>query len=260
MASRIRFSKQDDAFIREHYRKRGARFCAEHLPGRTEASIISRARRIKAARPAEGLKRPTNDLIDAAIKRAYTGERHVGFVSRCAAQVGRTRTWVAKRALELGLIQSRDHRAWSEEEIEYAARFPLVSPVDLSKRMRRKGWHRTPAAIAYQRSVGRVGNSTDGFFTAAGLAEAMGVGTSKVTGWIKADLLKAERRGSARTEAQNGDGYVIHEREVARFVLRYPAHVSLTKLEPNKFWFLDLMARYAKPVSVARIQQPREAA
>lgn len=244
------FRPDEDAFITEHYRKRGSRFCAEHLPGRTAVSVTSRAKRIGAARPFEDLKRPTNDIIDAAIRRAYTGERPVGFVSRCAKSVGRTRTWVAKRALELGLIQSRDHRAWSEEEIEYAARYPLVSPVDLSKRMRRRGWERTPSAIVHQRTVGRISSDEGGFFTAAGLAEVMGVRTGKVTAWIKDGLLKASRRGSARTDAQNGDGYVIHERDVAAFILRYPAHISLTRIEPNKFWFLDLLARYAKKVSV----------
>jgi hypothetical protein len=131
----------------------------------------------------------------------------------------------------------------------------LVTASSISRQMRRRGWHRSPSAVAYMRSTGRVEMVDPHQFTAAGLAAAMGVTTTIVTGWITKGLLLASRRGTARTEAQHGDGYVIHERAVAQFVVQHPGSISLAKLEPNKVWFIDLMARCAAPASTSGRQK-----
>ena len=73
----------------------------------------------------------------------------------------------------------------------------------------------------------------------AGLAEVMGVDSHKVTRWIGAGLLEAERRGTARTELQGGDTWLIFRAEVKEFVLRCPDEYDLGKVE--KWWFLDLI-------------------
>lgn len=253
------FREEEDAFLQKNYRKHGAPWCAEKLEGRTLGSVRKRAQYLGITRGAD-VSPPTNDMIDQIIRRAYTGERKTGFVSRCALQVGRTRDWVQKRAMVLGLSTTADTRPWTTEEIEFASARPLVPPHELSKQMRRKGWSRTPRAIAHMRTEGRVDRVDAERFTAQGLADIMGVSVSVVTGWIKRDLLKAERRGTTRTEAQRGDGYVIHESDVAAFMLRHSIYVSLPKLEPNKVWFFDLMSRYARPVSATGRQQSRAAA
>ena len=241
------YSEQEDDFLRQHYKRRGARWCADRLPERTEEAIYCRAKRLKLAQDQRDITRRSTDYIDAVIKRFYTGARPCGFVSTCALQVNRSRNWVSRRAVDLGLVKSRDHRAWTPEEIEYVSARPMVSLSNLSKRMALKGWHRTPSAIANIRSTGLVETTDPSQFSAAGLAAAMGVTTQTVINWITRDLLKATRRGWDITSTHRGDGYLIHERDVASFVLRFPAHVSLAKLEPNKFWFLDLMSRHAKP-------------
>ena len=87
---------------------------------------------------------------------------------------------------------------------------------------------------------------------------AMGVSTATITGWIGKGMLRASRRGWNRTEAQHGDGYTIHERDVAAFIVQNTAHVSLAKMEPNKFWLIDLLARCAAPAS-ATGRQKRDA-
>jgi hypothetical protein len=227
------YTEQEDAFLHENYKRRGARWCADRLPGRTKQAIYSRARQLKLSRDVQPIRRQSNDFIDAIIRRYYTGERPPGFVNTCSRQVGRDRSWVS-------------HRAWTQAELEYVSGRPLVSLHNLSKRMARKGWRRTPGAIAEIRKTGLVETTDPAQFSAAGLAAAMGVTTKAVTNWIDRGLLKATRRGWEITSPIKGDGYTIHERDVAAFVIRYPAHVSLAKMEPNKFWFLDLLSRHAK--------------
>ena len=254
------YTEQDDAFLRQNYARRGAKWCAARLPGRSADGIYCRAKRMGLSRKKADYVRPSTDLIDAVIRRYYTGERKRGFVKACARQVGRCPAWVSDRAADLGLVQSRDNRPWTQAELDFISQHPLVAIRSLSRQMARRGWKRTPSAIVYIRRTGRVETIDPSRFTAAGLGEAMGVTTNVVMGWIKRSLLVATRRGWDRAEAQKGDGYVIHERDVAAFVLRYPAHVNLAKIEPNKFWFLDLLARHARTLGATGRQAMKEAA
>jgi len=58
-----------------------------------------------------------------------------------------------------------------------------------------------------------------------------------VTRWIKSGHLKARFRGTARTAQQNGDSYLIQERDVRRFILEHPTEIDLRKVD--QLWFLD---------------------
>ncbi len=77
------------------------------------------------------------------------------------------------------------------------------------------------------------------FYSANGLAQALGIDSHAVTRWIKSGHLKAKRRGTARTEQQNGDIYLIHEKDVRRFILEHPTDIDLRKVD--QLWFLDLI-------------------
>lgn len=57
--------------------------------------------------------------------------------------------------------------------------------------------------------------------------------------WITLGLLDAERRGSARTEKQGGDTYIIWQADVKRFVCAHPEEVDFCKVD--KLWLLDLV-------------------
>jgi hypothetical protein len=60
-----------------------------------------------------------------------------------------------------------------------------------------------------------------------------------VTRWINAGQLKATLRGTARDERQNGDIYLIREKDVRRFVLEHPSDIDLRKVD--QLWFLDML-------------------
>ncbi len=44
--------------------------------------------------------------------------------------------------------------------------------------------------------------------------------------------LKAKRRWTERTEQQGGDTYLIHEKDVRRFILKHPTEIDLRKVRP----------------------------
>ena len=56
---------------------------------------------------------------------------------------------------------------------------------------------------------------------------------------FKSGDLKAKFRGTARTEQQNGDIYLIHEKDVRRFILEHPTEIDLRKVD--QLWFLDVL-------------------
>ena len=60
-----------------------------------------------------------------------------------------------------------------------------------------------------------------------------------VTRWIKSGHLKAKLRGTARTPQQNGDSYLIQEKDARRFILEHPTDIDLRKVD--QLWFLDVI-------------------
>ncbi len=76
-------------------------------------------------------------------------------------------------------------------------------------------------------------------FARLGLAPARGIDPHAVTRWINAGhrrpVLVEPRRGNW----QNGDIYLIRERDVRRFVLEHPSDIDLRKLD--QLWFRDII-------------------
>ena len=52
-------------------------------------------------------------------------------------------------------------------------------------------------------------------------------------------VLKAKFRGTARGPQQNGDSYLIQEKDVRRFILEHPTEIDLRKVD--QLWFIDLI-------------------
>jgi hypothetical protein len=77
------------------------------------------------------------------------------------------------------------------------------------------------------------------FYSANSLAQALGIDPHAVTRWIKSGHLKAKFRGTARTAQQNGDIYLIHEKDVRRFILEHPTEIDLRRVD--QLWFLDVL-------------------
>ena len=187
-----------------------------------------------------GRKYIFTDQIDQLIREIYLNHRdaktHPG-IRLLAKKVGVPHWALKKRARELGLARTKE-LPWSERELEILARYAWMSDERIRLKLKAAGYARTVTAIHLK--LKRMKFKHDGsFYSANGLAQALGIDSHAVARWIKSGHLKAKFRGTARTEQQNGDIYLIHEKDVRRFILEHPTDVDLRKVD--QLWFLDLI-------------------
>ena len=180
------------------------------------------------------------DHIDQLIRETYLSRQDAKTrpgIRLLAKKVGIPHWVLKKRARELGLARTKE-LTWSQPELEILARYAWMSDERLCRKLKAAGYARTAAAIHLK--LRRMGFKKDGsFYSANSLAQALGVDPHAVTRWINRGRLKATFRGTARGEAQNGDIYLIREKDVRRFVLEHPAEIDLRKVD--QLWFLDLI-------------------
>ena len=72
------------------------------------------------------------------------------------------------------------------------------------------------------------------------LAMCFGVDVHSVSRWIKEGLLKAQMRGTQRTERQGGDIYYIRDQWIRDFIKENIGLIDIRKVD--KFWFVDVMS------------------
>jgi len=180
------------------------------------------------------------DQIDQLIREIYLNHRDAKMchgIPLLAKRVGMPHWALKKRARELGLARTKE-LPWSERELALLARYAWMSDERIRLKLKAAGYARTATAIHLK--LKRMSFKHDGsFYSANGLAQALGIDSHAVTRWIKSGHLKAKRRGTARTEQQNGDIYLIHEKDVRRFILEHPTEIDLRKVD--QLWFLDLI-------------------
>jgi hypothetical protein len=195
-------------------------------PGRTKA----RSRR----------KYVFTNQIDQLIREIYLNHRDAKTrpgIRLLARKVGMPHWALKKRARELGLARTKE-LPWSEPELAILSRYAWMSDERIRLKLKAAGYARTVTAIHLK--LKRMKFKHDGsFYSANSLAQALGIDSHAVTRWIKSGHLKAQLRGTARTEQQNWDIYLIHEKDVRRFILEHPTDIDLRKVD--QLWFLDLI-------------------
>jgi hypothetical protein len=181
-----------------------------------------------------------SDQIDQLIREIYLTPRDAKTrpgIRLLSKKVGMPHWALKKRARELGLARTKE-LPWSEAELTILARLAWMSDERIRLKLKAAGYARTATAIRLK--LKRMRFKHDGtFYSANGLAQALGIDSHAVTRWIKSGLLKAKFRGTARTAQQNGDIYLIHEKDVRRFILEHPTDIDLRKVD--QLWFLDLI-------------------
>jgi hypothetical protein len=145
------------------------------------------------------------DQIDQFIREIYLNHRDAKRrpgVRLLAKRVGMPHWALKKRARELGLARTKE-LPWSERELEVLARCAWMSDERIRLKLKAAGYARTVTGIHLK--LKRMKFKHDGsFYSASGLAQALGIDSHAVTRWIKSGHLKAKCRGTARTEQQNG--------------------------------------------------------
>jgi hypothetical protein len=158
-------------------------------------------------------------------------------IRKLADQVAIPHWALKKRARELGLARTKE-KPWSEPELAILARYAWMSDERIRLKLKAAGCARTVTGIHLKLRRMRF-KSDPTFYSGKGLADALGIDSHVVTRWIKAGHLRAQQRGTKRTEQQGGDTYLIREKDVRRFILEYPTEFDLRKVD--QLWFLDLI-------------------
>jgi hypothetical protein len=185
-------------------------------------------------------KYASSDQIDQLIREVYLNHRDAktGFGIRpLAKKVGIPHWALKKRARELGLARTKE-LPWSEPELAILSRYAWMSDERIRLKLKAVGYARTVTGIHLK--LKRMQFKQDGsFYSAYSLAKALGIDPHAVTRWIKSGHLKAKFRGTARCPQQNGDSYLIQEKDVRRFILQHPTDIDLRKVD--QLWFLDVI-------------------
>lgn len=180
------------------------------------------------------------DQIDQLVREIYLNAPDAKArpgIRLLAKKVGMPHWALKKRARELGLARTKE-LPWSEPELEILVRYAWMSDERIRLKLKAAGYARTVTGIHLK--LKRMRFKHDGsFYSAGSLAQALGIDSHAVTRWIKSGHLKAKLRGTARTEQQNGDSYLIQEKDVRRFILEHPTDIDLRKVD--QLWFLDLI-------------------
>ena len=181
-----------------------------------------------------------NDEIDRLIREIYLRDpaaRTRPGIRILAKRLGIPHWALKKRARELGLARTKE-KPWSEAELEILRRYAWMSDERIRLKLKAAGYSRTVTGIHLK--LRRMKFKADPeFYSATGLAQALGIDSHVVSRWIKCGHLKARLRGTARGERQNGDIYLIREKDIRRFILAHPTEVDLRKVD--QLWFLDLL-------------------
>ena len=181
-----------------------------------------------------------SDQIDQLIREVYLTNPDTKTrpgIRPLAKKLGMPHWALKKRARELGLARTKE-QPWSEPELEVLARYAWMSDERIRLKLKAAGYARTVTGIHLKLKRMRFKEDVS-FYSANGLAQAMGIDSHTVARWIRAGHLKAKYRGTERTEQQGGDIYLIHEKDIRRFILEHPTDIDLRKVD--QLWFLDVI-------------------
>ena len=180
------------------------------------------------------------DQIDQRIREIYRNHHDSKTrpgIRLLAKKVGIPHWALKKRARELGLARTKE-QPWSEPELEVLARYAWMSDERIRLKLKAVGYARTVTGINLKLKRMRF-KEDESFYSGNGLARALGIDNHTVARWIRAGHLKAKYRGTERTEQQGGDIYLIHEKDIRRFILEHPTDIDLRKVD--QLWFLDVI-------------------
>src|SRR5271166_4735325 len=180
------------------------------------------------------------DQIDQLIREIYLNHRGAKTrpgIRPLAKKIGMPHWALKKRARELGLARTKE-LPWNEGELAILSRYAWMSDERIRLKLKAAGYARTVTAVHLKLKRMRFKHDPS-FYSASGLAQALGIDSHAVTRWIRSGNLKAKHRGTARTEQQNGDIYLIHEKDVRRFILEHSTDIDLRRVD--QIWFLDLI-------------------
>lgn len=227
------------AILRQHYGT-GAKAVQALLPHRTLSCIRAKAasERIKGNRNTTLGHRwarvyPPSEALDNAIREGYIHASAKGDVKRLAQRIGRPAWWVQKRAAALGVTRTNRTRldCWRSEELAIVEKYAVAKIEVIAAKLRQAGYRRTPTAVGLVLKRRQIERADPDVWSATELGPLFGVDPNTVADWIKRRGLVAKKWGSGATNR-----YMVHRRELRRWIQRNPAYVDLRRVDAVWFW------------------------
>jgi len=185
------------------------------------------------------VKWPFTPHMNAVIRETYRTETANGTVNKLAATFGYPRWAVSKQARTIGAYEVRCKEPdWSDVELRVMSNNAHLTPERIQRALRLAGFKRSIAGIILKRKRMRMPANLKGQ-SANTLSECFGIDPKAITAWIKKGWLKAERRGTHRTERQGGDMWFIRNKDLRQFIIENIGVIDIRKVD--KFWLIDVL-------------------
>lgn len=188
--------------------------------------------------------KPNKYVIDPRhhdrIRRAYLNPTGNGEIKELASWLGVPRWKLSRFAVTMGWVNKTvKSKPWTNEEDQLLENLSRYCVDKISQKFKDQGYHRTPTAIAIRLKRKRLLANIKGY-SAYKLSECLGIDEKGVTRLIKFGKIKADRRGTDRTEQQGGDAYYIQPWNIRQYVIDYIGEIDLRKVD--KYWLVDILS------------------
>lgn len=179
-----------------------------------------------------------DSLIRQLYREKYNPQR--AEVAKLAVHLMVPRWRITKRAREIGALEPRiKEPSWSQQELHILELNALYTPERIQIRLKTSGFKRSITAITVKRKRLKLARQhVKG--SARAVAECFGVDPSTVADkWIRKGLLKAAKRGTARTPQQGGDEWFVKEKDIREFIIENVGIIDFRKID--KFWLVNIL-------------------
>lgn len=177
--------------------------------------------------------------IRAMIEKVYKRDTGNGQVAALAKRIGYPRWKISIYAISQGWIAKEQKEPdWTWKEISILESNAHLSMERIQLKLKKAGYARSVTGICLKRKRLRLPSKLEGQ-SANSLAYCLGVDSHFVTRAIETGKLKAQKRGTARTEKQGGDIYFIRDDAVREYIMNYLNEIDIRKVD--KYWFVDLL-------------------
>ena len=194
----------------------------------------------------------TSPRQDEIIRRCWEHNAYGHHAAKRAAELtGLTPSAAHRRAMELGLVFTRERYRWTEQELDVLERNAHQSLETIQRKLRLSspsGVKRTRAAIAGQIHAQRFRTNMDGLKHGP-LADALGIGIERVHKFRDSKLINGQRMESIREACGYGEPladdhrhWFYHNDEIVW--LLFAAHGELDLRKVNQTWLMGLLEPY----------------
>jgi hypothetical protein len=190
---------------------------------------------------------------DEVIRKCW---QHNGYGHHAAKRAGEltglTPDVAHRRAMELGLVFTRERFRWTEPELKCVEENAHLALETIQKRLMRRvspvGVKRTRAAIAGQIHSQRFRTNMDGM-NHGPLADALGISVQRLRGYRDEHLISGQRLESLREACGYVEEIVDEHRhwfyqddDIVRFLFACHGQIDLKKV--NQLWLMGLLEPY----------------